>query len=204
MSDQSSLTLTTLEAIQLFRVKQPADWTAEEFTAFRDWLEQNSSLIATLGGQHEVDRRLAEVAKAQATASRQPAVHDASAATVASLPPAARSKVLGHMVAATLFLALLAGAGGLFYSVWPKAEPDETTTADASVLVAFAIRFSVSVIEPSLLDSLNVRSGRALDWALLSQTSPGLFISRRVLAHGSNEFERYPVKTGRPPRRVCT
>ena len=126
MSGELRLTLSVLEAIQLFRIKQPADWTVDEFDAFRERLKQSPSLFAALGGQQEVDRRLAEVADVLATASQRPTVGD-----VAAHSPAARSNVLAQAVVASLLFALFAGVGSWFYLVWPRAEPDKTTPTNA-------------------------------------------------------------------------
>ncbi len=130
MSEQTDRTLTFLEATQLFRAKQPSYWTEADLAAFRDRLEQSSGLLSLLGGQQEVDRRLAEVAAALATASEQPAERDASTGDVAARSPAAQSSVLAPTVVAILLFALFAGVGGWFYSVWPETELDNTTVAE--------------------------------------------------------------------------
>jgi len=129
MTDQSSSALTMLQAIELFRVKQPAEWTEEDLAAFRARLAQSPALIATLGGQSNVDRRLAEIAAAQAAALLRPAACDASPATPEILPAPGRSRVRRRAVEAALILALSVGAGGWLYSLWPKAGPRAETVA---------------------------------------------------------------------------
>lgn len=134
MTVQPNISLTMLQAIELFRVKQPAEWTSEELAAFRARLQESPALIASLGGQGEVDRRVAEVTAALTAPAQPPPAHDVSSAT---FPSPARSKILWRTGEAAVFLALLVGGCLAFYFLWrqpndspPPAAPEKTAAKD--------------------------------------------------------------------------
>ena len=126
-----SLDLSMLQAIELFRSKPPKEWTKDELAAFRARLLQSPTLAAALGGQGDVDRRLAEVETALATASLKPVVPEVSAQGRQTTAPPAPSRVVRRSIEAAVFLALFVGAGVWFYSLMPKSDPGPAAAASS-------------------------------------------------------------------------
>ena len=122
-SDSPSLDLSMLQAIELFRSKPPTQWTKDELAAFRARLQQSPTLAAALGGQGDVDRRLAAVETALATAPFRPTLPVASDKALQTVAPPAPSKVIRRSIEAAVFLALFVGAGVWLYSLLPKSDP---------------------------------------------------------------------------------
>lgn len=119
MTKQPTLSLTMLQAIELFRAKEPQQWTGEELAAFRARLQESPILISSLGGQGVVDGRLAEVT---AALSAPAIILPAGDISPVALPPRVRSKILWRAGEAAVFLVLLAGVCAAFIFLWRKGD----------------------------------------------------------------------------------
>jgi len=133
MSERTKPTLTMLQAIELFRSKPAGEWTRDDLAAFQDCIEQSPLLIGSLGGQPEIDRRVADV-RAALEQVRQPPPPQLGAVTAAP-GHRPRSKIGWRALEATVAVVLIAGACAAIFQLWPS-QPQPAASATASEVPA--------------------------------------------------------------------
>ncbi|MCE9544560.1 MAG: HEAT repeat domain-containing protein [Planctomycetia bacterium] len=170
--------LTLLAAIELFRLRAPAEWTPEELAGFRVRLELSPSMASLLGGRDKIDRKLAEVAAAHAQAAAAPAEPVAADAAGEPVAAAKSSRKVRHLIEAGVFLLLLGGAAVWLYTlVAPRGgNPPTTATTKPAEPVAKDPKKSAapSPAEVARAAALKAQQAKSADESELPEPPPSL------------------------------